>query len=195
MDIEKLANSMLDVLDMRLVHGRSYAARVTAEDFLRELFAPPTVKFRWNKKLWPEGAPAPAYKTAGAVCADIVSAEDVYLYPGELKLVRTGLHIELPPNWECQVRPRSGLALHQRLTLNNSPGSLDWDYRGDVSAMVISHQPQSSGTGTNLATRIKRGDRIVQLAICRAYQADFVEVEELSDTERGESGFGSTGVR
>jgi dUTP diphosphatase len=131
--------------------------------------------------------PLPARATPHAAGYDIRSAEEeVVLAPGEIRLVSTGLVMELPEGTECQVRPRSGLALKHGVTLPNSPGTIDPDYRGELRIIM-------QNTGPEPVT-LSRGERVAQLVFARFEALDVEEVEELSDTERGEGGFGSTGT-
>lgn len=132
--------------------------------------------------------PLPARATASAAGYDIRSVEEsVTLEPGEVRLVATGLVMELPEGIECQVRPRSGLALKHGITLPNSPGTIDPDYRGEVRVIM-----QNLG---GEAVTLERGERIAQLIFARFEAPDVIEVDEVTDTERGSGGFGSTGVR
>ena len=131
--------------------------------------------------------PLPGRATPQAAGYDIRSAEDeVVLAPGEIRLVSTGLLMELPEGVECQVRPRSGLALKHGITLPNSPGTIDPDYRGEVKIIM-----QNSGTKS---VTLSRGERVAQLVFARFEALDVEEVDGLSDTERGVGGFGSTGT-
>ena len=130
----------------------------------------------------------PAYMSAGAagmdLCADI--REDVLLNPGEIKLISTGISIALPIGFEAQIRPRSGLALKHGVTMVNTPGTIDSDYRGVVSLIL-----------TNLGKEgylIKRGARLAQMVLNEVIRADFQEVESLDSTVRSQGGFGHTGV-
>lgn len=107
------------------------------------------------------------------------------LHPGERALVPTGLALEIPPGYEAQVRPRSGLALRHGISLVNSPGTIDADYRGEIGVILINHG--------NEPFVIENGERIAQLVFARYERARFVEVEELGETERGAGGFGHTG--
>ena len=116
---------------------------------------------------------------------DLFSNEDVSLQPGETRLVRTGIAVELPPGTEAQVRPRSGLALKRGVTVLNSPGTIDEGYRGEVGVIMINH-------GTEVFTA-ERGARIAQMIVKPVLHVDVEEVELLSSTTRGEGGFGSTG--
>ncbi len=131
--------------------------------------------------------PLPARATDQAAGYDIRSAEEeVVLEPGEIRLVSTGLVMELPRGMECQVRPRSGLALKHGITLPNSPGTIDPDYRGEVRVIM-------QNTGPEPVT-LARGERIAQLVFARFEAPEIEEVEEVSATERGSGGFGSTGT-
>ncbi|WP_188791524.1 dUTP diphosphatase [Salipiger pallidus] len=131
----------------------------------------------------------PAYATAGAAGADLrANLPDrgrVTLVPGERALVPTGLRLAIPEGWEVQIRPRSGLALKHGITLPNSPGTIDSDYRGPLGVIVM-----NAGAETFV---ISHGDRIAQMVVAPVVQADFAVVETLSDTVRGSGGFGSTG--
>jgi len=113
--------------------------------------------------------------------------EPITLHPMERRLIPTGLHIALPEGYEAQVRPRSGLALKHGLTVLNAPGTVDADYRGDIGVVLINLSQEDFV--------INDGERIAQLVIARHEQADFVVVEELDQTERGEGGYGHTGVK
>lgn len=131
--------------------------------------------------------PLPAYATAQAAGMDVVAAESLSLAPGQRYAVATGFAIAIPPGYEVQVRPRSGLALKHGITCLNTPGTIDADYRGEVKVILI-----------NLGSEpfaISRGDRIAQLVPAQVQHARFDEVDELDQTERGTGGFGSTGHR
>jgi len=141
-----------------------------------------TVKIRRSN----EKASVPVYKTPGAAGCDVEAKEDVVIGAGYSALVSTGLFLEVPEGYECQVRPRSGLALSHGITVLNSPGTIDSDYRGEVK--VLLHNT------SKLPVRIEAGDRIAQLVFAPVVRAVFYEVDELTGTERGLSGFGSTGV-
>jgi dUTP pyrophosphatase len=132
-----------------------------------------------------EGLPLPAYATPGAAGMDVVSAEDVTLAPGARHAVATGLALAIPQGYEIQVRPRSGLALKHGITVPNTPGTIDSDYRGELKVILINHGPEPFV--------IARGDRIAQLVLAPVVQAAWDEVEELDATARGAGGFGSTG--
>jgi dUTP pyrophosphatase len=113
--------------------------------------------------------------------------ESICLNPLERKLIPTGLFLEIPAGFECQVRPRSGLALKKGITVLNSPGTIDADYRGEVGVILINL--------SNEAFVIENGERIAQLIFSKVEQIEFEQVENLSETERGAGGFGSTGVK
>ena len=133
--------------------------------------------------------PLPAYETADSAGMDLRAelAEPVRLPPGERALIPTGLHLEIPRGYEGQVRPRSGLALKQGLTVLNAPGTVDSDYRGDVGVILVNLSAQTQV--------IEPGDRVAQLLIAPVVQATLIEVTELDASERGAGGFGSTGVK
>ena len=131
------------------------------------------------------GLDLPHYATGGAAGMDVLSAEAVTLKPGQRHAVATGLAMAIPEGFEIQVRPRSGLALKHGITVPNTPGTIDSDYRGELKVILINHGPD------NFA--IARGDRIAQLGLAPVVQAAWDEVEELDDTSRGAGGFGSTG--
>jgi dUTP diphosphatase len=135
-----------------------------------------------------EGLPLPAYATAEAAGMDLMAAvtEPVTLAPGERQLISTGLRIALPPGYEAQVRPRSGLAVRHGVTMVNTPGTIDADFRGVVQVILIN-------LGTEPFT-VKRGDRIAQLVIAPVIRAEWEPVDQLPETPRGEGGFGHTGV-
>lgn len=132
--------------------------------------------------------PAPSYATVGAAGADLYAAlgQDLVLVPGERFAVPTGLCLAIPPGFEGQVRPRSGLALRLGLTVANAPGTIDSDYRGEVLVLLanLGDQPVT----------IRRGDRIAQLVVAPVARVDFQSTEELPASRRGSGGFGSTGV-
>lgn len=140
------------------------------------------------KKLHPD-AVLPKYQTKGASGFDLVALEDVDIKAGETKLVRTGLSVAVPEGFELQVRPRSGMSLKTNMTVANSPGTVDSDYRGEVCVIV------KNSLGSNPHVPIKKGDRIAQGVIVPVVQAEILEVESLDETERGAGGFGSTGTK
>lgn len=132
-----------------------------------------------------EDLPLPAYETAGAAGLDLRAAEAVILKPGARHLVPTGLSIALPEGYEAQVRPRSGLAVKHGVTVLNSPGTIDCDYRGEVKVPLINHGQDDFA--------IARGDRIAQMVIASVTRIGWSEVDRLDETERGAGGFGSSG--
>jgi dUTP pyrophosphatase len=136
-----------------------------------------------------EGLPLPAYQTNDAAGLDLMAAvaenEPLTLAPGQYALVPTGLAMALPPGYEAQVRPRSGLAAKHGVTVLNSPGTIDADYRGEIKVILINH--------AQTAFVVKRGERIAQMVIAPMVQAALVPVATLSATDRGAGGFGSTG--
>jgi dUTP pyrophosphatase len=133
--------------------------------------------------------PLPAYATPQSAGMDLRANidEPITLKPMERKLIPTGLHIALPAGYEAQVRPRSGLALKKGITVLNSPGTIDADYRGEIGVLLI-----------NLSQEdfiVNDGERVAQMVIAKHEQGDFIEVETLDETERGEGGYGHTGVK
>ena len=139
--------------------------------------------------------PLPEYSTeysAGMdIRANIVNKEEdcntIFLAPGERILIPTGLYFEIPFGYECQIRPRSGLAVKYGLTVLNSPGTIDADYRGEIKVCLINHG--------NVTFAIHHGDRIAQIVFAKVEQVQLIEVDKLDDTERGVGGFGHTGVK
>lgn len=129
--------------------------------------------------------PIPEYATSLSAGVDLRSSIYVLIDAFDSAIVPTGLHIELPEGYEAQVRPRSGLALKHQITVLNSPGTIDADYRGEIGVIIINH--------SDVPFSIEPGDRIAQLVFSKYERAEFIEVEELSETERGEGGFGHTG--
>lgn len=132
--------------------------------------------------------PTPAYASTGSAGLDLCAAvaEPITLHPGERSLVPSGFAMAIPAGWEGQVRPRSGLATRHGVTLPNTPGTIDSDYRGEVLVALV-----------NLGREpfvVQRGDRIAQLVLARVPRVEVLEVEELDGTERSDGGFGSTGV-
>ena len=132
-----------------------------------------------------EDAIIPKYQTEGSAGFDLHSIESVKIFPGYQKLIRIGLSVEIPPGTELQLRPRSGLALKHMLSLTNSPGTLDSDYRGEIKIILINLSRETFA--------VKRGDRIAQAVLCPVIKADMRVVDELSETIRGTGGHGSTG--
>ena len=131
----------------------------------------------------------PAYETIASAGLDIRAfiEESIILKPFERKLIKTGLFLEIPLGYEAQVRPRSGFALKNGVTVLNSPGTIDADYRGEVGVILINLSQEN--------VEIHSGDRIAQLVFAKVEQAEWNEVETLSETERGQGGFGSTGKK
>lgn len=130
--------------------------------------------------------PLPQYKTKGSVGMDICANETHLLIPNEVALISTGLYISIPEGYEAQIRPRSGLAINYGITILNTPGTIDSDYRGEIKIMLYNTSDDSF--------EVKNGDRIAQVVICPIEKVELEEVEELDSTERGEGGFGSTGI-
>lgn len=140
------------------------------------------------KKLHPK-AVIPGYMTEHAAGMDLCTVIEapVELLPGERTLLPTGLAMEIPPGYEGQVRPRSGLALKKGIALINSPGTIDADYRGEIGIIIINHGSET--------VEFHPGDRIAQLIIAPVTQATLVETDDLNDSERSSGGFGHTGVK
>jgi dUTP pyrophosphatase len=137
------------------------------------------------KRLDPD-VPLPQYAKGGDAGADIVSAVDITLAPGERALVPTGVSIALPDGYVALVHPRSGLAIKHGVTMVNAPGTVDAGYRGELKLILINHDQKES-------VSFKRGDRVAQLVIQQVERAEFIEVQELPGSGRGTDGFGSTG--
>lgn len=131
----------------------------------------------------------PAYATPESAGMDLRAniTEPIVLHPLERRIIPTGLYIALPPGYEAQVRPRSGLAFKHGITVLNSPGTIDSDYRGELGVLLVNL--------SNEDFTVEAGERIAQMVIARHEQGEFVEVEELDDTERGAGGYGHTGVK
>lgn len=147
----------------------------------------PQVAYKWLPH--GQGLEPPAYMTPHASGLDLPAALEpdgpLTIQPGQIVMVPTGLALAIPPGYEGQVRPRSGLAVKYGLTLVNTPGTIDCDYRGELKVIMIN-------LGPNPVT-LKRGDRLAQLIIAPVSQAELIQVEELPATQRGEGGFGHTG--
>lgn len=137
------------------------------------------------KKLHPD-AKIPTYGSKGASGADLYALELVAIEPGTTRQVKTGIAFELPKGFEIQVRPRSGLSLKTGLRVANAPGTVDSDYTGDCSVLL-------TNTGTEIYI-VQPGDRIGQAVLCPVFQMELFESKELTETERGDKGFGSTGA-
>ncbi len=135
-----------------------------------------------------EDLPVPKYMSAGASGMDLHAAVEgeMVIPAGGVRLVPTGIHIALPVGYEAQIRPRSGLALKSRVTVLNSPGTVDSDYRAEVGVILANFGDEPFA--------VTRGMRIAQMVVCRTYRAEVVEVEELDETDRQFGGFGSTGL-
>lgn len=149
--------------------------------------SPISVSLRWLAH--GRGLPAPAQQTAGAAGLDLAAALPpdtvVEIAPGDYVMIPTGLAIALPQGYEAQIRPRSGLAARHGITVLNSPGTVDADYRGEIKVLLINH-----GTAP---FAVRRGERIAQMVVAKVSAVELVEIETLDDTERGEGGHGSTG--
>ena len=135
------------------------------------------------------GNPLPAYETEGSAGMDLRAAldEPVVLAPLQRATIPTGLRIALPQGYECQIRPRSGLAAKHGITVLNSPGTIDADYRGEIKVILVNL--------SNEPFTINPGERVCQMVISRYSRAEWVQVETLDETERGSGGFGHTGVK
>ena len=138
-----------------------------------------------------QGLPLPKYESSGAAGLDLLAAIDetknIIIPPGKAEMIPTGIAIALPFGFEAQIRPRSGLAAKNGITVLNSPGTIDSDYRGEISAMLINH--------SKINFEVERGMRIAQMVIAPVSQFNLVKTENLDKTERGSGGFGSTGIR
>ena len=133
-----------------------------------------------------EGAVMPAYAHPGDAGLDLYSVVAVSLGPGERKLIATGISIELPPNTEGNIRPRSGLALKHGITVLNAPGTIDYGYRGEVGVMLINHGQTTFD--------VQPGMKIAQLVVAPCLTVEVTEASDLSNSSRGQGGFGSTGT-
>lgn len=138
-----------------------------------------------NYQVLNQDAVEPLYKTKNAAGADISAAEAAILKPGERRLISTGLALEIPPSYECQIRPRSGLALNHGITVLNAPGTVDSDYRGEIKVLLVN-------LGTE-AFEVRKGDRIAQLIFASVPRPEFKKCASLTSTGRGTGGYGSTG--
>jgi dUTP pyrophosphatase len=150
----------------------------------RPAYGPPTLTVQL--KLLDDALEPPSYAHPGDAGADLRAREDVILLPGERRLVPTGVSIALPAGFVALIHPRSGLATKHGLTVVNAPGTVDAGYRGEISVTLLN-------TDRHEAVELRRGDRIAQMVIQRVEYAEFVPVQELSDSVRGTGGFGSTG--
>ncbi|SHK22311.1 dUTP diphosphatase [Paramaledivibacter caminithermalis] len=131
-------------------------------------------------------AKLPSYAHDGDAGMDLYSTDEIIILPGERALIHTGIKIQLPPNTEAQIRPRSGLALKNGITLLNTPGTIDEGYRGEIGIIVINHGTEEF--------RVTRGMKIAQMVIKPVLRVEVEQVDYLNNSERGEGGFGSTGV-
>ncbi len=141
------------------------------------------------KRLEGNDLPLPEYKTKGSAGFDLsacINSEET-LAPGQIKLIPTGFIFEIPEGYELQIRPRSGLAAKNGISIVNTPGTIDSDYRGEVKIILVNH--------SQTPFVIKRGERIAQAVLNAAPQATLIEAEDLTDTTRGSGGFGHTGIR
>lgn len=147
------------------------------------------VKIFFKKKEGCEDLPLPRYATTGSSGMDLVADvdQDMILKPGDIKLISAGIYISMPQGYEAEVRPRSGLALKHGISLVNTPGTIDSDYRGLVNIILINHGKEPF--------IVRRGDRIAQMVIKEVIRADIELVEELDKTVRSGGGFGHTGIR
>ena len=139
-----------------------------------------------NIKRLHEDAVIPAYAKAGDAGVDLISTIDVTVYPEERTIVSTGIAIEIPLGYVGLIHPRSGLALNYGLSIVNTPGTIDAGYRGEIKVIIINHDKWAPH-------HIAKGDKIAQLVIQKVEQAEFIEVTELSNSDRNDKGFGSTG--
>jgi len=127
----------------------------------------------------------PKYITPGSAGCDLIASEEITLAPGKWAAVNTGLYLEIPKGYVAQVCPRSGLALKHGVSVLNAPGIIDSDYRGEVKVLLVNHD--------SLRYTVKKGDRIAQLVFMPVVQVQMKHVDQLTETDRGEGGFGSTG--
>ncbi len=133
-------------------------------------------------------AVVPKYETLGASGLDLsaVTEEKIFLKPGEKKIISTGIAVSIPKNFELQIRPRSGLAAKNSISVLNTPGTIDSDYRGEIKVILINHGEK--------IFEINNGLRIAQMILCPVVRAELQEVDKLDSTDRGKGGFGSTGI-
>ncbi|MDD3655567.1 MAG: dUTP diphosphatase [Atribacterota bacterium] len=147
------------------------------------------VEVKIERELGCEDLPLPKSASKYASGIDLYSAQNevIEIEPGERKLISTGIKIALPPGYEAQVRPRSGLAISYGITVLNSPGTIDADYRGVIKVILINHGKEKF--------YVNRGDRVAQLVIQKVIQPLLIEIKKLDNTRRGEGGFGHTGIK
>lgn len=167
--------------------GQTVDHSLTCDGPEERSFTPRPLQVRIQRLPHARDLPLPAYATAGSAGMDLMAAVDgaITLQPGERRLVPTGIRIALPEGYEAQVRPRSGLALHKGIGMVNAPGTIDSDYRGEISVILVN-------LGSDAQT-LQRGDRIAQIVIAPVVKAQWIEVAQMEDTERGRGGFGHTG--
>jgi len=146
------------------------------------------IKIKFRRLSGNGDVPLPRYETEGAAGMDLRAAvqNPVTLNPGEIKLIPTGLSVSIPPGYEAQVRPRSGLALKFGIGLVNSPGTIDSDYRGEIGIILVNWGDEPF--------IIRRGDRVAQMIISKVYQAEILQADSLDETNRGRGGFGHSGT-
>jgi dUTP pyrophosphatase len=147
----------------------------------------PSIEVRIRRGNGAEDLPLPSQGTPHSSGVDLRSVEEGVLMPGEVRSFGTGLFVEIPPGYEFQVRSRSGLALKNHVMVLNSPGTVDADYRGEIRVILYNAGSEPF--------EVKRGDRIAQMVLCPVFRPVFLEVDDLSDTDRSSGGFGSTGVK
>ena len=133
--------------------------------------------------------PLPKYETSGSSGMDLAANINAYMEinPGKTAIIPTGLALSIPKGFEVQIRPRSGLAANQKISVLNTPGTIDADYRGEIKVILINLGQESF--------KVEKGLRIAQMVVCPVMQAQLKEVDDLNETERGEGGFGSTGTK
>jgi len=155
---------------------------------MNEEAVPADVRLQVKRRAGCEDIPLPRYMSSGASGMDLYAAVEgeVTIQPGQVVLIPTGIHIALPPGFEAQVRPRSGLALRHGITVLNAPGTIDSDYRAEVGVILANLGGQPFV--------VRRAMRIAQMVVARACRAEIVQVDDLSPTERQYGGFGSTGL-
>lgn len=142
--------------------------------------------YKLGVKLLNENAKLPEYAHEGDAGLDVFSVDETIILPGESKLIHTGISIELPENTEAQMRPRSGLALKNQITLLNTPGTIDEGYKGEIGVILINHGKKPF--------KVEKSMKIAQMVIKPVFKVQVEEVEKLSESERGTGGFGSTGL-
>ncbi len=133
--------------------------------------------------------PLPKYETSGSSGMDLAANINAYMEinPGKTAIIPTGLALSIPKGFEVQIRPRSGLAANQKISVLNTPGTIDADYRGEIKVILINLGQESF--------KVEKGLRIAQMVVCPVIQAQLKEVDDLNETERGKGGFGSTGIK